>query len=128
MFPLRLPNCVAGAITSILMDGCPLSPLSGMRMKGLMRKQYAEGDFHFHSVSGCHNETSCSNLPTHAMVLLVVSASRLRRRFVGIPPACMRVGGGQIVPGEKRPSAPGYFSVGPSLHQALSNGWLEQVR
>lgn len=31
----------------------------------------------------------------------------------------------QVIPGEKRPGAPGYFSVGPSLHQALSHRLLE---
>lgn len=39
--------------------------------------------------------------------------------------ACARE---QVVPGEKRPGAPGYFSVGPSLHQALSHRFLEARR
>ncbi|CAM9568049.1 unnamed protein product [Pylaiella littoralis] len=34
----------------------------------------------------------------------------------------------QVIPGEKRPGAPGYFSVGPSLHQALSHRLLEAAQ
>lgn len=40
-------------------------------------------------------------------------------------PCGVRAAREQVVPGEKRPGAPGYFSVGPSLHQALSHRLLE---
>eukprot|EP00903_Cladosiphon_okamuranus_P015389 g14214.t1 len=33
----------------------------------------------------------------------------------------------QVVSGEKRPNAPGYFPIGPSLHQALSHRLLEET-
>eukprot|EP00752_Nemacystus_decipiens_P008666 g7736.t2 len=33
----------------------------------------------------------------------------------------------QVVPGERRPSAPGYFPIGPSLHQAVSNRLQEKT-
>ena len=80
-----------------------------------------------HFGSGCRDDFFLSRILTHADIVVVAVSHGLyhrRRRFAGI---LVRVSG-QVVPGERRPSAPGYFPVGPSLHQVLSNGWLEEAR